>query len=409
MNKTSNSTKSTVAIIGPDTLPIPPFRGGGIQTCVWETVSHFRKYRATVYSGLPEENIKEVPLREEHSENIFIKIPRNDLRSHLIRVSHLQFNNYFPYVYQIAHDINRNRPEIVHVHSRCWFLPYLNILLKYRPKYILQHHNHYFEDMTEKQVNSFMRMIDAFIGVSNYTCKTEVLNRFPEYTEKVHVIHNGVNLEKYRPKWACASESILKIKSEYNIQESEKIILFVGRVVNGKGVEPLILAFQKIADKYPGWKMMIVGSSWFGETIKDEFLLRLKKISEPIKEKILFTGFVPNENLPAIYSIADIFSAPSIMEEPFGLVFVEAMASGLPVIASERGGIPDVVVQGQTGFLAANPDDPAEIAEILQLMISGTEKSFEFGRAGRKRVEQFFSWQEAADKTEDLYDKVLGK
>ena len=401
------TNKIDIAIIGPETLPIPPIRGGGIQTSIWETVKKFKKYKAVVYSGTSTKDTKKEPLCSKYGPHLFKRILRHDIESHLIRLRHLQFNNYFSYVYKIVKDINQIRPSIIHIHSRCWFLAYLKKLLNYRPKIILQHHNHYFTDMKDKQVNYYLKMIDAFVGVSNFTIKKEILNRFPIYSNKCFTIYNGVNLDKFKPKWQYQKEEVDNIKNKLQIPTQSKIITFVGRLSKQKGVLQLLIACKKLFVDYPDWNLVIAGSSWFGKNIENDFVKQLQKTSSTIENKIIFTGYIPHEKLPDLYAISDIFCAPSIMEEPFGLVFVEAQACGLPVLTSNRGGIPEIITE-KTGIMIDNPEDPFQIFSQLKYLIDDPQKRLKISKIARSRIEQYFSWGNSAMQTEKLYDKILG-
>ena len=328
MNIMNPINKPQIAIIAPEVLPIPPVKGGGIETCVWETILNFQKYQAQVFSGIFNGDLLKIPKYEEQNSHHFYKIVRDDFQSDLIRITYLQFNNYFPYIYRVAKTLNQSRPPIVHIHSRCWYLPYLKRLLKYQPKIILHHHNHYFAEMADQEVIKHLKLVDVFCGVSDYTVNIEVLNRFPEFKAKCQTIYNGIDLLKFKPAWDYKSVDLQQKKQELGIPLDSKIILFVGRLVEGKGVAELVQALAEILPVNPLWRLVIVGSSWFGETKQDDYLEKLKKLSEPIKEMVVFTGYINNDDLPPIYACADIAVAPSIMDEPFGIVLLEAMASG---------------------------------------------------------------------------------
>ena len=151
---------------------------------------------------------------------------------------------------------------------------------------------------------------------------------------------------------------------------------------------------------------MIAGGDKDNLEANDEYAIKLKANASSLGDKVLFTGYIPPTEMDNIYLLGDIFCGPSIWDEAFGLVFAEASASGLAVIGSKRGGIPEIIMDGKTGLLA-DPLDINDLAGKLETLIGSSQLRQEYGRAARKYMEVKFSWDRVATEIEALYDKLL--
>ena len=125
--------------------------------------------------------------------------------------------------------------------------------------------------------------------------------------------------------------------------------------------------------------------------------------------RVLLTGFIPPESMPEAYLLGDIFVGPSQVEEGLGMVFLEASAAGLPIIASRAGGIPEIVREGLNGLLLEEKNDPGELAEKIISLLRDQEQRKRLGTQGRQWVLNNFSWEKIARSMEEVYDKVLEK
>ena len=178
------------------------------------------------------------------------------------------------------------------------------------------------------------------------------------------------------------------LRQKYQIEKDDTVIMYIGRTIPKKGVKELILAFKQIKNIDKA-KILIVGSTSFGLEQKTEYDYELQQISEDIKDKIKFTGYIENNELYKIQNIADIAVVPSIWEEPFGLVVVENMAIGLPLVVTNMGGIPELVTE-ETAFVVENDENLiSNFASKLDILIENTELRKKMGEAGRKRAELF--------------------
>ena len=250
-------------------------------------------------------------------------------------------------------------------------------------------------------------MIDTFVGVSDFTTRIEILNRFPEAAEKTLAIHNGINLKTFQPKWTYSEKDRHALKQKLGASPQDKLLLFVGRLSPQKGILQLLQACQTLFPRFPEWKLLVVGSSWFGKDQETAFTRQLRTVSEPIRDKVIFTGYIPKSDLPHVYAASDLFVAPSLMEDPSPNVCYEAQAAGLPILAARRGGIPEIIAENETASLIDTPENPDKIAGKLEGMLTDSTSFHPMGQAGRTRVEQRFSWSETARKTEELYDRLL--
>jgi len=232
---------------------------------------------------------------------------------------------------------------------------------------------------------------DRVIAVSQ-EMREDVLRFYDVAPEKVVVVHNGIDLAGYRRTVDSSALASYGIKQPY--------VLFVGRISRQKGIMHLLDAAASIR---AGVGVVLCAGSPDTEEVKEELAARVASMDNVV----WIDRMLPRDHVIQLYSHAAVFACPSVYE-PFGIINLEAMACEIPVVASRVGGIPEVVVDGETGLLVP-PADPAALAEAINLILNSGELSARFGQAGRARVEKHFSWQAIAMQTKEVYESVVSE
>jgi len=253
-----------------------------------------------------------------------------------------------------------------------------------------------------------LEMADAIIAVSGET-KRDIERLFDVDPARVHVIHNGIDLKEY---YKVDSTDALK---RYGIDPNKPYLLFVGRITRQKGIIYLVRAIQYMD---PHFQIVLCAGAPDTPAIATEMKDAVENATKKRSDVIWIAEMIDRNAVTELYSHAAVFCCPSIYE-PFGIINLEAMACETAVVASAVGGIKEVVVDGETGFLVLleqmkespfEPLDPAKFsrdlaAKINQLMGDITLRE-KFGKAGRKRAEEKFSWSAIAQKTKALYESL---
>ncbi|WP_434631318.1 glycogen synthase [Thermoanaerobacterium thermosaccharolyticum] len=230
---------------------------------------------------------------------------------------------------------------------------------------------------------------DRIIAVSNDS-KKDIMKCYNVPEDKIEVIYNGIDLNQYKKTGVNVARKKYGIDGRY--------ILFVGRISRQKGIIHLIDAVKYLPQDV---KVVLCASTPDTEEIKMEMEEKVKLYPNII----WIDKMVTKEEIIELYSNAEVFVCPSIYE-PFGIINLEAMACNTPVVASATGGIKEVVVDGETGFLV-EPGNPEDLAEHIKKLLDDRELAATFGANGRKRVEEMFSWESIAKKTYDMYEDVI--
>jgi len=257
-----------------------------------------------------------------------------------------------------------------------------------------------------------LEMADAVIAVSEET-KRDILALFNVREERVSVIHNGIDLSEYKP---TRNDAALRALVALGIDPSRPFILFVGRITRQKGIIHLVRSIRHLN---PGFQVVLCAGAPDTPEIAAEMQQAVAAAREHHGEIIWIEKMVSRPEAIALYSGAGVFVCPSIYE-PFGIINLEAMACGIPVVASAVGGIKEVVVDGETGYLvplrqmtespfeATEPEVfAADLAAKVNLLMADPARAARMGIAGRRRAEELFGWDAIARKTEGLYRNLL--
>ncbi|KPJ58989.1 MAG: hypothetical protein AMJ42_02355 [Deltaproteobacteria bacterium DG_8] len=242
---------------------------------------------------------------------------------------------------------------------------------------------HYFEGMT-----SFM--VDHYIAVSE-SVKRYIVQKSKIPVEKISVIYNGVNVRKHN------SLQTQNVKAPFDIEAKDMILMTVGRLQKQKGHYYLFHAILKVRKEVAKIKLLIIGEG------EEENNLKNLAESLDLTDQIIFTGL--RFDVENILSMAKIFILPSLWE---GMpnTLLEAMAAGRPVIATDVGGVPELVINGETGVLVPPKDSDALASAIIDLL-QDELKAEKMGEVGRVRVEKIFNISKTLEKTENLYRELL--
>lgn len=270
---------------------------------------------------------------------------------------------------------------------------------------------------------------DGIIAVSN-GMRNDILRSYPLLDPgKVYVVHNGISLEGWNrpkpgtPEAAAADATVRRL----GIDPDKPAVIFVGRITRQKGLPYLLRA---VAQLPPDVQIILCAGAPDTPEIMHEVRglvddLRVARGAKPGTDDaagvIWIEEMLPRDELIAVLCAAQVFLCPSVYE-PLGIVNLEAMACGLPVVATATGGIPEVVENGVTGKLVhidqvsdgtgtpVNPDKfVADLADAIKQMLADPARAKAMGEAGRKRAEDHFSWAAIAERTMDVYRQVLAK
>jgi len=313
--------------------------------------------------------------------------------------------------------------DIVHTHT--WYVSMAGFLAKklYKIPFVLTTHSlEPLRAWKSEQLGSGYAMsswmertaildADAVIAVSQGTRK-DIMRAYPDIDpSRIHVIYNGIDLQEYRKVQA------MDALERYGVDTRRPYVLFVGRITRQKGVTHLVDAIPHLP---PDTQVVLCAGAPDTPEIAQEMREKIEGVRADHPRTIWIEKMLTKPEAIQLYSHAAVFCCPSVYE-PFGIINLEAMACHAPVVASATGGILEVVVDGETGWLVPFEQDPVtsfplypekfsrDLAAKISALLADPAKAKQFGEAGRRRVEAIFSWTAIAAQTIDLYKELLAK
>ena len=252
---------------------------------------------------------------------------------------------------------------------------------------------------------------DGVIAVSN-EMKRDVMELYNVPADRIQVIYNGIDPDFYKPTFEP------EVLDKYGIDRDKPFVLFVGRITKQKGISQLIGAIPHIRKDV---QIVLCAGAPDTPELAAECESRIQSLQKSRDGIFWIQEMMPHKELRVLYTYATAFVTPSLYE-PFGIINLEAMSCGTPVVGSAVGGIPEIIVQGQTGFLVPlesksssdfSPKNPESfqqaLADNLNALIDNPDLSKKFGEASRKRAIDVFSWKSIAKQTFNFYESVIAR
>ena len=241
------------------------------------------------------------------------------------------------------------------------------------------------------------RYSDHVVAISHAVAE-HLLSEQPRLEQRLSVIYDAVDTDRFRPDIDAQA-----LRSEWRIAANEVLVGVVGRISNWKGQYFFLQALALALPKNPELRAVIVGSAPPGEEWR---LAELKTQAEElgVEKNVIWAGY--RNDAPQIMAALDILALPSIQPEPFGMVVLEAMATGKPVIATAHGGPLETIIEGETGYLVS-ATDPSGMANALQILAKNSGLRLQLGVQARRHVAQNFTFDQHVNAFYQLYEKLV--
>ena len=376
-----------IVIITSIMLPMPPVKGGAVQNLIKlflddnektkkHTISVFSFYdrlaetQASKYNHTTFRYIKNISCLEKIQELNLGKISRSAvlLREQIYLRSVLKV---------IGESSELNNCDMILLENCPQFS--IQIKNKFPTKKLYCHlHNDYI-NCESKIALSIIQSLDKIICVSDF-----IGRRVLSVSDMANVVtlHNGVAIK------TSSDSKVNSIRKQYGVLPDEKLVIFTGRLIPGKGAHVLLDAYTKMRNKEK-CVLMFVGSQLYGKNVEDNYLKRLNEISGKYEKRIFFTGFIPYEEISNYYRASNIGVIPSLMEDACPLTVIECLRYGVPVITTDSGGIPEIVDEKCSFVLHRDEMLSQHIADCLDKLTDDSHLIQEMSRAAFKRSEKF--------------------
>ena len=329
----------TICFIAPYNYSIPAIQGGAIETLVQHLIEENekeKKFKFIVLSTYSKE-AEEVAKKYKYTKYIYFKKKKyiDKIFYFLFRLFKKIFHAYLPMSFrfkQIIKFLKNNREKIDYIIFEDGMSEMLVLVAKVFPKEKIFSHIHWDGNPDKKVDNSFGTLVPVSDYIGKIWCEKTGRTK-----ESVYVLHNCVDYELFSKK--CSEEQKKQLRDKLRIPSDYKVIVYTGRIIEGKGIKELVLAFEKLKESKV--LLLIIGSATFGIASMTEYEREVNNLVTNSKKKIRMAGFVKQDDLYKYYNICDLAVMPSIKSEAAGLVGIEMQAAGLPLIATNIGGIPE--------------------------------------------------------------------
>ncbi len=369
-----------IAITGAEALPIPAVHGGAVEVLVEEIIKgneekhRFNidlytisdpllddiKYKHCNIIQIPPEEVNQFPNKPEEKTSplgLALNERLKDKEYDFILVEHSM---------RIYNSIKNHKNMIYHLHCDVDDE-------NFRPKAVAR----------EIINNSY-----CTLSVSEYTANS--MNKIVQ-SEKNKVLYNCVDFDVFNLE-NVDRKFVEDFKIKNNISENDFCFMFSGRIHPNKGVLELITAFKRLKENYNNVKLIIIGKPDFGKNEETPYTMQLKELAENIKDDIIFTGFVDHDYMPTVLSLGDCAVVPSLYEEAFGVVALEAMAMSKAVISTISGGLVEPLSKECAIFIEKGDQVIDNIYNAMEQMVSNKDFAKTLGKNGHKRVHSIYDF-----------------
>jgi glycosyltransferase involved in cell wall biosynthesis len=374
-----------IAVLTSGILPVPAVQGGAVENLIdfyLDYNNEHHLHEMTVYSVWHPDVDRLSVLKSEVNHYVFIKVNTwwAKIKKKVYQITHGEEYYHYSieyYLNEAIKDIRKKQFDIIIIENR----PGYALKLKKVTSAKLVYHLH--NEKLYKQVDNAQGIYDAaerILTVSDYIKRcVQTIN--PQDTKTV-TVNNGINLSAFNHN-GVANRSILGFNND------DFVLVFSGRVNSEKGIVELIEAMGLLKD-YPQIKLMVIGSSFFGNVNDDDvFTRQLKNKAESLKDRIVFTGFIPYSNMPDYLRMANVAVIPSVWDDPFPTTVLEAQAIGLPIVTTKRGGIPEEVTENNAILLNTDEHFVKNLAASILDLYEHPNKCKQMAKASLSRVRLF--------------------
>lgn len=380
-----------ICLICTEKLPVPPVKGGAIQTYIDGVLPWLsRKHAVTVVCRAD----PWLPDREETGGVRFVRVPGGD-----------------PLTYQqnVADYLQAQPPfDLVEIFNRPAFVPVLAKAAG-KARIMLSMHNDMFhpDRIPPETAREVLDRVDRVVTISDYV--RETIDRLhPGYRRKLRTIRSGVDLRRFRPVWEAPGQRLV-MRRRLGVPVDAPVVLHVSRLSRNKGNDLVIRAMADLRRTHPAAHLLVVGSSRYGSNELDPFGQAVHDEARRLLGGAAhFAGFVPPAAVAPYFLAGDIFVCASQWLEPLARVHYEAMAAGLPIITTDRGGNAEVVADGGTGLIVRPHDDPMAFATHMRTLLDDAALRERMGRRGRTFVEQHHNWERVARELLEVFGRTGG-
>lgn len=367
-------------IISAGVHPIPPVNGGAVENLTDFYLKDNAKNEIDVLS-IWDEKLKNFNFKYKNCSFHFIK--KNKIYDPIVlyseKILRKVFGVYFgtPYIRKVCSYIKKrnDKYDLIIVENMPQYGPKIKNVSK--DKLVLHLHNDYLNKDSFKCKENYISF-DKIVCVSNFISNRvrEVANK---NDNKVFTLYNGIDLNRFSN--TIESEDIY---DKYDIKKGKFNIIYSGRICPEKGVENLIDSFNKINNS--NMQLIILGGYNYGTSTDNAFILGLKNKSKD--KNIVFTGYVSYEDINSLYSLADLGVIPSIINEACPLTAIEMMASGIPVICTNSGGLPELIDEN-CGIIVGKKELTNNLIFSIKNIVKNKDKLSEYSRNAKVRSRKF--------------------
>lgn len=374
-------------MVATEKLPVPPVRGGAIQT-----------YIANVAPRLVQSGIDLTILGRNDPE-----LPNEEVRDG-VRYVRVEGGTLDTYQRSVTAFLAKEQFDRIHIFNRPKLVAPVKQAAAPGTRLSLSLHNEMFlpRKIDPAEARAAIDAVDRIATVSNFIGKG-ISDPYPAAGPKLRTIYSGVDPSQFVPGWTAEGKAMRDSLRKQHKLSGRQVVLFVGRLSPKKGADVLLRAMEIVAKSVSGVALVLVGSKWYGADEMTDYVAYLQNLAARSSVPVVSTGFITPDLVNQWFAVGDLFVCPSVWQEPLARVHYEAMAAGLPIITTRRGGNPEVVEGTTAGVVVDDPESPEAMARAILSLLKSASQREAMGQAGRALAVERYNWDRVASEIAALW------